>query len=538
MAANTTQMRDALALATEDHEKAKDPSKNPIVWLCEAMEGDFNENRSTSQILTDAAISMIPLIDQICDIRDLIADSKKIIRDHTDKWAWVALVLTLIGLSPTLGSLVKGVLKVFFAFVRRAGITEVGKTVEAAMSWLIKFLRRKEVQQYLKLHRVDFIFQWLADEIKLIRARIDTKSLLAVFDEGISVLETLANEVRLIPAVYHKAKSALEQVKHVRGAANEHIGQALQPVHDILNTIILRLEHGALAKQRGILNTTNIHFRGAIPETHAVAIMRKRKPLWLSKNGDNFIRPCELDRYRSEVNELSAKVDSAGNPYPPEEVFPPLSDQSIISFHTMEAHTIKGPARLYRIISPGSRGMSECWISEEVFHKLQNSPNPKEAWRRFLAVWPDWNGNGQFVTFDIKAGKSLNVWRGPAASQVKDALPGNFLEGGWDQIVFNVERGSAHNDTIVYYKVKNGKNENRLGPTLTQAEVDKLTANMNKQQKVAFFEDHLAMRQQINHPDINGPFETGWGYTDFEDAILANKIGVPTLPGQLTKIAN
>jgi len=36
----TTPMRDALAWATNDTSKAKEPSTNPFVWLWEAIEGD------------------------------------------------------------------------------------------------------------------------------------------------------------------------------------------------------------------------------------------------------------------------------------------------------------------------------------------------------------------------------------------------------------------------------------------------------------------------------------------------------------------
>ena len=46
-------------------------------WLWQAIQGDFNENRSTGQIAFDAALSMIPLADQICDVRDLVANSRK-----------------------------------------------------------------------------------------------------------------------------------------------------------------------------------------------------------------------------------------------------------------------------------------------------------------------------------------------------------------------------------------------------------------------------------------------------------------------------
>ena len=130
---NTTQLRDALAWATNDKEIGSEPSTNPFVWFWEAVEGDFNENRSTAQILVDAGISMIPLVDQVCDVRDLVANCRKLSRDSRDSWAWVALALTLVGLFPSLGSLVKGVLKIFFGFIRHSGGTAVGKAVDGAI---------------------------------------------------------------------------------------------------------------------------------------------------------------------------------------------------------------------------------------------------------------------------------------------------------------------------------------------------------------------------------------------------------------------
>lgn len=234
---------------------------------------------------------------------------------------------------------------------------------------------------------------------------------------------------------------------------------------------------------------------------------------------------------------LSAKLDAAGKPRPQKDIFPYLSKQNIESFHTLQAHTIKGPARLYRILAPNSRGMSDCWVSEEIFNKLQNSPNPKDAWRRYLAVWPDWNVNGQFVIYDVKAGESLNVWRGPASSQKKDGLTGNFLEGGWEQIVFKIERTDARNDTMMYYELRKNFNGTTLGPPLTQAHVDHITASMDQSQKADFFAQHIGLRRQINHSNISGPFDTGWGYTEFDGVWTSDKIGLPALPGQATAIA-
>ena len=103
------QLREALAFISEQYRSAVDGGKNVFAWLWESIQGDFNQERSTGQVVFDTAISMIPGVDQVCDVRDIIANCKQINDDKSNSWAWIALVLTLIGLIPTLGSLLKGV---------------------------------------------------------------------------------------------------------------------------------------------------------------------------------------------------------------------------------------------------------------------------------------------------------------------------------------------------------------------------------------------------------------------------------------------
>jgi hypothetical protein len=514
---NATQMRDALAWVTNDQEKAKEPSTNSIVWFWEAIQGDFNEDRSTKQILMDAAISMIPLVDQICDLRDLIANCKKLHHDIKDGWAWVALALTLIGLFPTLGSLVKGVLKIIFGFVRNAGGDAIAKAVEAAMTWVVTFIRRRDVQKYIGMHKIDEIFLVLVKEIKALRGQIDVKALTAAFDRAIKVLEAMVNKVSLIPLAGKKAKATLEQVKEIRLMADKHLADAIKQVRAIFDEIILQMERKILEMQHGIVDANNIHFRGAIPEAQAISLMRKADPLptWLSKGDKPEWKKVDHAKNKLMLDEKA------------KEGWTKLEKQEVESFHTIVAAEIKGPTRLYRILAPNSRGMSNCWVSEEIFKKIQSSPDPRATWRKYLGVWPDWNVNGQFVIYDVKQGETLKVWRGQASSQIKENLPDRHLEGGWEQIVFNVERSSAHNDTMRYYKLKGGKG-NQLRDAISQEEFNKLS----KAEKSKY----TGIREKINHPNIGGPFETGWGYTDFGGEGFPNKIGLPRLPGQITAV--
>lgn len=514
--ADATQMREALAWTTDDQRAEEDRHTNVWEWFWQAVQGDFNDNRSAGQIVVDAAISMIPLVDQVCDVRDLIANCKKLHEDDSDSWGWVSLVLTLIGLVPFVGSLVKGVLKVFFAFVRRAGGAAIAKAVEGAMTWVITLLRRKEFQKYLNLHQVDEVFSWLAKEIKMVKSKIRPAQLLAAFDTAIRTLDTLVRKVEHIPVVGKKAKSAFDTVVWVRSRAREGIESVTTRIDNIFDTIVLRLEHDAFKSRHGILDVRNVHYRGALPEAAAVTLMRTKKPRpsWLSDRPERWPK-ADYARMKSRVE---AKVKKG---------WPPLGQQGVESFHKLKAVEIKGPTRMYRIISPNSRAMSDCWISEEVFKEIQNSPDPRAAWRKYLAVWPDWNGNGQFVIYDLKPGETLKAWRGPASSQVKDALPDLCLEGGAEQIVFNIERSDARNDVMRFYKLGGAKGSILRKP-ITQTEYNKLSDLQKK--------EYVGIRESINHPNISGPFETGWGYMDFEGEGLPEKIGLPTLPGQVTAL--
>lgn len=517
---NATQMRDALAWTTNEQPPDEEVTSNPWEWFWQAVQGDFNDNRSTGQIVVDAAISMIPLVDQICDVRDLIANCKKLHEDVTDTWAWVALVLTLIGLVPFLGSAIKGALKVFFAFVRRASEKAVEKAVEEALTWVVSLLRRETFQRYLRAHKIDEVFSWMAKEIRNIQGKLSARELLKVFDKAIETLDSLVNQVENVPLVGIKAKDAYQKVTWVRSKADKKIEEVNSTVNSILNKIISRLEKEARLSRYGIVNVNNIHYRGALPANAAVTLMRtsKSKPTWLS-NG-NKLTWSQLKFSGKTLAEIK-NWEKQG--------WPVLEKYNVESFHRMIPDEIKGPAKLFRIVSPNSRAMSDCWISEKVFNELQNSPNPREAWRKFLGVWPDWNINGQFVVYDVKPGEALKVWRGPASSQKRNDLPDHHLEGGGEQIVFKLDHSDIRNDTMRFYKLGGG-NKNILRNSLSQDEYNKLSKSQR--------DEYVAIREKINHPNISGPFETGWGYTDFDGNGFPHKIGLPSLPGQVSSFAN
>lgn len=518
-------LREALAFVTEMHQKAFDTGVSVFEWLWEAVQGDFNGDRSTGQIVFDTAISIIPGVDQVCDVRDIIANCKQINEDKSNTWAWVSLGLTLIGLFPSLGSLIKGVLKIFFLFVRRSGGNALMKAVDEAMTWVITFLRKREVQKYCKGLKWDRLFHQLAEGVRKVRAKLSVRTLLQAFDRGIDLMNNLLGHVRHIPFVGSRAEATIKLVRGIRQEANQYLGKAVKPLQDVLDKVIQRLEIEDLVQRRGILDTGNIHFTGGLPEARAVTLMREADPppSWLSKG-----KPTKNPALDPTKNNLGARVARAA-----EDGFPNLSDDEIRSFtRGMRADELVGPQRLYRVISPNNMAASADWVTEEVWKKIMNSPDPKAAWRKYMGVWPDWNPDGQFVIYDLKPGETLKVYRGPAAAQVKPpkANLDAHLEGGWEQIKFHTGKPNdgKFGDTVGYHRKEA---DGRLTPIgMTYGEYRKLSPE--EQGHYQF------LREKINHPAILGPFDTGWGYTDFDAQMIDAKLGLPALPGQITKVKN
>lgn len=99
-------------------------------WLWGALQGDFNKNPTTGQIIVGGLISMIPLVDQACDVRDVIANCIVLsdAQARQDNENWIALALTCLGFVPEFGSAIKTVGKV--AIRRGTRLIELLKRME------------------------------------------------------------------------------------------------------------------------------------------------------------------------------------------------------------------------------------------------------------------------------------------------------------------------------------------------------------------------------------------------------------------------
>lgn len=404
-------------------------------WIWEVIQGDFNEEQTTAQIATGTVISMIPFVDQICDVRDVVANCRKINEDTNNSWAWVALVLTLIGLFPTFGSLAKGCLKILFAYGRKTVFRTAKATmdsgfwsasrpfVEGGIRKLNQHLQHPAVRRALRTVRWANPYRELAKLVRETAGGLNVAKITAEFDKIIRALRELTGLVKKwgTDNMGQQADALVQMVTSVRRAADAPLRRTLGPVADWLNRLARRLDIEADMAYRAQVNAANPHSYVRPTLMQDKIEFDLNKPAWVDKT-----RKLEFSQMRTS---------------PSRAFWPDIADASpnkatagaYRTFHDASAVVIPPGETLYRIVDPSSADNKICWMRKAEFEKLSS----KDDWRRHFAVWRHWNRNGEYVTYTVPPGEGLRVWEGATASQKLDATSGYVLEGGAKQIVLD-----------------------------------------------------------------------------------------------------
>ena len=113
-----------------------DPEKNILETLLGAVQGAFNEDQTLTEGSIDLVISLIPIIGQVADARDLAAYIYRIVfkKQYNDPWNWVGLTLTLIGLVPVAGDITKFIGKIVF----KEGVPAISRYLEDILKLIEK----------------------------------------------------------------------------------------------------------------------------------------------------------------------------------------------------------------------------------------------------------------------------------------------------------------------------------------------------------------------------------------------------------------
>ncbi|WP_223192173.1 polymorphic toxin type 15 domain-containing protein [Pseudoalteromonas piscicida] len=189
-------------------------------WLWGTLQGDFNQNPSTSQIVVGTLISMIPIIDQVMDLRDITANVMLLTDDDeaNDTDAWLAFTLTGIGLVPVVGSAVKGVGKVI--------LKNTGESLSAALAVLRK-LGKGDPVKYLR----DINWQDLGKQ-----SATEVKNIVKGLRDSLDDMSTSWHYDLLLPdAAIEGMQATVKRLDDVTPKIDQHIQQAAQEIGQRVN---------------------------------------------------------------------------------------------------------------------------------------------------------------------------------------------------------------------------------------------------------------------------------------------------------------
>ncbi len=241
-------------------------------WLWGTLQGDFNQNPSTSQIVVGTLISMIPIIDQVMDLRDITANVMLLTDDDeaNDTDAWLAFTLTGIGLVPVVGSAVKGVGKVI--------LKNTGESLSAALAVLRK-LGKGDPVKYLR----DINWQDLGKQ-----SATEVKNIVKGLRDSLDDMSTSWHYDLLLPdAAIEGMQATVKRLDDVTPKIDQHMQQAAQEIGQRVNKAL-------------------DEYQGELPQVGVTNVPKKSKAPELSAPEGNDLKGAPVNK----VNPPSRKTPS------------------------------------------------------------------------------------------------------------------------------------------------------------------------------------------------------------------------------------
>ena len=414
-------------------------TKDGLTWVGGTLMGDFNEDMTSSQIIANTVVTMVPGIDQIGDARDLAAHAKMLIWDkrHNDPWVWVGVVACLIGLIPTLGSLAKGIVRLTFRNLGNIGeILILINRCANKLGFKINGVKTiTKVADELVARSGDFVTQF-QEYLDILSRRLTS----TVGWVNRAAVAELARQIDIVKAL--AADKIPESAKYVADLLRKGLKEAASFVAKGQNrsAIIVRRVTEAVIEIK-VFKTwkefaekfKRADFDPNAPDVGAVPIdLRKFEQ-------DELVRKKEL---RALLPELKKELDALG------------PDNPFRNYSTGELYDVlrtfdgkprlrnfeEDPCEIYRVVQSDYSAGGEFWSPRK--------PAQTEAeWRNGNAVLQEWNSADGYVK--MKAPPPKYGIMGDIAAQRSKKHPDLLLEGGQPQIYFPKAGGpSAKYDTI------------------------------------------------------------------------------------------
>ena len=474
-------------------------------WIWGALQGDFNPERTNGQIGFDMGVSLVPVVDTILDLRDLVANIRLYRKDPDNKVTMFLIATTAIGFIPEIGTVAKSGLRLVWVYLKLLikhadDFTNVSKLValtnracDLALPRLTEYLQHNQIAKWATREKIPDVYKFISKKIIEVAASISPSALKGLINEKCDALKELLKKIRLIVPTGIRAlvDDNLKMLDEFRKAVSECVDDYAQPVRTVLKVVAKRLDDQAWRVE---IYRTNRGWIAPISESSSAKLVNAQPPAW--------VKPITGPLDYPPIKLIDIAAQKLMKQYPNH---PALSPDNISTFSArgkgMLPDNIIGPQKLYRIIDPSNEGAGIFWISEAEFKAIKD----REEWRSRFAVKPEWNQNGWVVEYNVLPGETLAVWRGPAASQKLEGT-NYFLQGGGEQIVFfPTKRDEMH---TVMPRVDHE----------TGADIRDYAGNLDRRVEftdVAGEKVPAKLRKRIVDQHIKGPTETGWGATDY-----------------------
>lgn len=390
-------------------------------WAGGVVMGDFNEDMSTGQVITNAVVTMVPGVDQVADIRDLVANGKALVWDrrYGEIAVWVGVFACLIGLVPTLGSLAKGVIKLVWK-----NADDVGRILIYINKALFKVGRPLNGYRFLKQ---------LADDIPGYVGFVTQK-----FNDLMDMVsEKIALASRLMPTKVAEAQAA---ILAVRAMANEKFAE-------VASKLQAKIAHG-LARfatpAHSILPSQSITISRAIkavidagPFTSWQVGMARNIEIEELELGARSIMDSDVAKFirLRELAETWADdlLKTPGLPSSIKNLDHGILVDVMTTFGrkpTVKIFAEDETMTVYRVIGHEGQIGGPFW-------SRSTPPSTEEAWRKRDAVLNEWNKGGAYVRSSIPPPDAVLIGEiGPQdlGKAAKAPKLGQMLDGGGEQI--------------------------------------------------------------------------------------------------------
>lgn len=371
-------------------------------WLWGMVRGAFNEKQTTSQIVVDAVIGMIPVVGDVTAVRDLIAVSVGMSESEhkrNDRMQWALLVVLLFALIPVIGGVIKGVGRLLLKLGAEAAHNHV------VIEEIVKFLNRVGHGNQMKWFKELDFAKYQGQIIGKFNALMDKliEAMKAIQDKlGWFITKGMAE-------LTHTWIARFGQLKAMGGTM---IPEAIKDLNLRLKQVQQAVYKGEWHSASAGTKTTTREAEGRLLENSSR--VRKRPHSVNPANG--LADYTHVDGWPRLDGYSVPQGRGAPSKYPNVEAFS----------GAMRAVELKPGDIVFRILLPAKNNKAGAWWTAKM-------PETAEQWRELLAVLDKFNANNFFVKYTIPQGTTLKAWKGKAAEQWDEAT-GQFLKGGGEQL--------------------------------------------------------------------------------------------------------